>query len=92
MNGRRYRITISLRDLYQSDSQRVQALASVEQYQQAMNESQDSRRSSLHGGHPPSRPFYVAEDYHQQYLDKNPEGYCSLGGSRCLSAAFFAEN
>lgn len=26
-------------------------------------------------------PFYFAEDYHQQYLDKNPNGYCGLGGT-----------
>ncbi|MCC6887909.1 MAG: peptide-methionine (S)-S-oxide reductase MsrA [Hyphomicrobiales bacterium] len=26
-------------------------------------------------------PFYFAEDYHQQYLAKNPEGYCGLGGT-----------
>ncbi len=26
-------------------------------------------------------PFYYAEDYHQQYLDKNPGGYCGLGGT-----------
>ena len=25
-------------------------------------------------------PFYYAEDYHQQYLAKNPAGYCGLGG------------
>ncbi|MGR9053072.1 MAG: peptide-methionine (S)-S-oxide reductase MsrA [Gammaproteobacteria bacterium] len=25
-------------------------------------------------------PFYYAEDYHQQYLAKNPQGYCGLGG------------
>ena len=25
--------------------------------------------------------FYYAEDYHQQYLSKNPEGYCGLGGT-----------
>jgi peptide-methionine (S)-S-oxide reductase len=25
-------------------------------------------------------PFYYAEDYHQQYLAKNPNGYCGLGG------------
>lgn len=25
--------------------------------------------------------FYYAEDYHQQYLEKNPAGYCGLGGS-----------
>ena len=26
-------------------------------------------------------PFYWAEDYHQQYLSKNPNGYCGLGGT-----------
>jgi peptide-methionine (S)-S-oxide reductase len=26
-------------------------------------------------------PFYYAEDYHQQYLHKNPWGYCGIGGT-----------
>ncbi|MDP2357514.1 MAG: peptide-methionine (S)-S-oxide reductase, partial [Beijerinckiaceae bacterium] len=26
-------------------------------------------------------PFYFAEGYHQQYLAKNPSGYCGLGGT-----------
>src|SRR4051812_23264723 len=26
-------------------------------------------------------PFYFAEEYHQQYLSKNPDGYCGLGGT-----------
>jgi peptide-methionine (S)-S-oxide reductase len=29
----------------------------------------------------PAGPFYYAEDYHQQYLHKNPNGYCGLGGT-----------
>jgi peptide-methionine (S)-S-oxide reductase len=29
----------------------------------------------------PTGPFYFAEDYHQQYLAKNPAGYCGLGGT-----------
>ena len=29
----------------------------------------------------PAGPFYFAEDYHQQYLAKNPYGYCGLGGT-----------
>ncbi len=29
----------------------------------------------------PAPPFYYAEDYHQQYLSKNPGGYCGLGGT-----------
>jgi peptide-methionine (S)-S-oxide reductase len=27
------------------------------------------------------QPFYYAEDYHQQYLAKNPNGYCGIGGT-----------
>ncbi|MBO0687514.1 MAG: peptide-methionine (S)-S-oxide reductase, partial [Candidatus Dormibacteraeota bacterium] len=29
----------------------------------------------------PAPEFYFAEEYHQQYLDKNPWGYCGLGGT-----------
>ena len=29
----------------------------------------------------PATEFYFAEEYHQQYLDKNPSGYCGLGGT-----------
>ena len=29
----------------------------------------------------PVGPFYMAEDYHQQYLHKNPRGYCGVGGT-----------
>ncbi|MEB3175231.1 MAG: peptide-methionine (S)-S-oxide reductase MsrA [Cyanobacteriota bacterium] len=29
----------------------------------------------------PAAPFYYAEEYHQQYLAKNPNGYCGLGGT-----------
>ena len=37
-------------------------------------------------------PFYYAEDHHQQYLAKNPGGYCGLGGTgvRCPAAAAVA--
>ncbi|MEM9494316.1 MAG: peptide-methionine (S)-S-oxide reductase, partial [Myxococcota bacterium] len=28
----------------------------------------------------PAPEFYFAEDYHQQYLAKNPAGYCGVGG------------
>lgn len=30
----------------------------------------------------PAPEFYYAEDYHQQYLAKNPDGYCGLGGTK----------
>ena len=29
----------------------------------------------------PAGPFYYAEDYHQQYLERNPRGYCGLAGT-----------
>ena len=29
----------------------------------------------------PAQPFYYAEEYHQQYLAKNPDGYCGIGGT-----------
>ena len=29
----------------------------------------------------PAAEFYYAEDYHQQYLAKNPNGYCGIGGT-----------
>jgi len=34
--------------------------------------------------------FYYAEDYHQQYLAKNPGGYCGLGGTRVACPGFEA--
>ncbi|PSD25390.1 hypothetical protein C7E12_21225, partial [Stenotrophomonas maltophilia] len=29
----------------------------------------------------PGTAYYYAEDYHQQYLAKNPNGYCGIGGT-----------
>jgi peptide-methionine (S)-S-oxide reductase len=29
----------------------------------------------------PEPPYYLAEEYHQRYLEKNPNGYCGLGGT-----------
>lgn len=36
----------------------------------------------------PAPEFYYAEDYHQQYLAKNPNGYCGLGGTGVTCPAF----
>ena len=35
----------------------------------------------------PAPEFYFAEDYHQQYLAKNPGGYCGLGGTGVQACA-----
>jgi len=35
----------------------------------------------------PMGTFFYAEEYHQQYLAKNPDGYCGLGGTGVSCAA-----
>jgi len=30
-----------------------------------------------------NQKYYLAEEYHQQYLAKNPNGYCGIGGTNC---------
>ena len=67
-----------------SAEQRATAEALLRDYQRALAAS----------GFPPisteildAPPFYYAETYHQQYLAKNPNGYCGLGGTGvCLPA------
>nr|WP_319536075.1 peptide-methionine (S)-S-oxide reductase MsrA [uncultured Vibrio sp.] len=48
------------------------------QYQQALQEEQ---RAAITTDIQSAGPYYFAETYHQQYLAKNPEGYCGLGGT-----------
>ena len=54
------------------------ALASRDLFQQAMARAGDRR--AITTAIEPATPFYYAEDDHQQYLYKNPRGYCNLGG------------
>ncbi|ACT05666.1 peptide methionine sulfoxide reductase [Dickeya chrysanthemi Ech1591] len=54
------------------------AKASYQRFQQAMREAGDNRDITTEIR--PAGPFYYAEDEHQQYLHKNPHGYCGLGG------------
>ncbi|WP_038905507.1 peptide-methionine (S)-S-oxide reductase MsrA [Dickeya zeae] len=54
------------------------AKASYQRFQQAMREAGDNR--AITTDIQPAGPFYYAEDEHQQYLHKNPHGYCGLGG------------
>ena len=58
--------------------QRAAALASREAYQKALAQTGGGDITTEILDAP---PFYFAEPYHQQYLDKNPGGYCGLGGT-----------
>jgi peptide-methionine (S)-S-oxide reductase len=72
--GTQYRSTL----YWYTEAQRRAAEASREAYQQAL-------RKAGHGDVTtelrPAPEYYYAEDYHQQYLAKNPDGYCGLGGT-----------
>ena len=61
-----------------SQAQRVVAIASLEAYQKQLSAAGYGAITTEVLAAP---PFYYAEDYHQQYLDKNPGGYCGLGGT-----------
>jgi peptide-methionine (S)-S-oxide reductase len=73
--GTQYRSAIYVTN----EAQRAEAELSRDAYQKAL---------SAHGFGAitteiaPDKQFYFAEAYHQQYLAKNPSGYCGLGGSR----------
>ena len=54
------------------------AEASAETYQQALSKA---GRGAITTEIALAGEFYYAEDYHQQYLAKNPNGYCGLGGT-----------
>ena len=64
--------------MYTSETQRVEALASREIYATQLSSA----------GYPAitteiiaATEFFVAEEYHQRYLEKNPNGYCGIGGT-----------
>ena len=60
------------------EEQLCQALKSKELFQQALSAKGYGRITTEIR---PVPEFYYAEDYHQQYLGKNPAGYCGLGGT-----------
>jgi peptide-methionine (S)-S-oxide reductase len=72
--GTQYRSAI----YWTGDTQRQDAEAARESYGKALGKSGYSRIST---GIAAAGPFYFAEDYHQQYLAKNPRGYCGLQGT-----------
>ena len=61
-----------------SDAQRAIADQSRAEYQEALKRAGYGPITTEIA---PAGPFYYAEDYHQQYLAKNPGGYCGLGGT-----------
>jgi peptide-methionine (S)-S-oxide reductase len=61
-----------------SASQRQAAEASRDAYQNALSQA---RLGWITTEILPAPEFYYAEEYHQQYLAKNPGGYCGLGGT-----------
>jgi peptide-methionine (S)-S-oxide reductase len=72
--GTQYRSAIYTSD----DAQRAAAAASKAAYQKALVAK---GLGAITTEIAPAGPFYFAEDYHQQYLAKNPAGYCGLGGT-----------
>jgi peptide-methionine (S)-S-oxide reductase len=61
-----------------TDDQRRMADASREVYQRALDAK---GLGAITTEIAPAPPFYFAEGYHQQYLAKNPGGYCGIGGT-----------
>ena len=72
--GTQYRSAISVFD----DAPRDEAKRSLDMYAERLRTEGygDITTEIADAG-----PFYYAEDYHQQYLGKNPNGYCGLGGT-----------
>jgi peptide-methionine (S)-S-oxide reductase len=72
--GTQYRSAIYVRN----ESQRQVAKASRDDYQRLLTAAgQGAVTTEIEA----AREFYYAEDYHQQYLAKNPAGYCGLKGT-----------
>jgi peptide-methionine (S)-S-oxide reductase len=72
--GTQYRSAI----YWANEAQRDAAVASKETYQEKLRAAGYGEITTEIA---PAGPFYYAEDYHQQYLAKNPGGYCGLGGT-----------
>lgn len=77
--GSQYRSAIYCID----DAQMTAAEASRERYQRGLDAA---KLGPITTEIRPAPEFFYAEDYHQQYLAKNPDGYCGLGGTgvRCV--------
>jgi peptide-methionine (S)-S-oxide reductase len=72
--GTQYRSGIYTQD----DTQAQAAARSKAAYQKALDAARVGKITTEIS---PAAAFYFAEDYHQQYLAKNPHGYCGVGGT-----------
>lgn len=63
---------------YNSDEQRDIAIATHDAYQEQLTKAGYGMITTEIA---PLTDFYYAEPYHQQYLGKNPNGYCGIGGT-----------
>jgi peptide-methionine (S)-S-oxide reductase len=75
--GSQYRSLI----MWSDDAQRAAAESSLETYQRMLTAARHGEITTQLLQADAEHPFYYAEDYHQQYLAKNPGGYCGLGGT-----------
>jgi peptide-methionine (S)-S-oxide reductase len=68
---------------YTNEMQQQQALASMQDYQANLSaRGFNTITTEIRA----AEEFFYAEDYHQQYLEKNPAGYCGLGGTGVLAS------
>ncbi len=72
--GSQYRSAVYTTTPAQADA----AAQSQKRYQESLTER---GHGSITTEIAPAGPFYYAESYHQQYLAKNPSGYCGIGGT-----------
>jgi peptide-methionine (S)-S-oxide reductase len=72
--GTQYRSAI----YWRNEAQRIAAEASRDAYQRMLSQAGHGEITTEIAR---ADPFYYAENYHQQYLAKNPAGYCGLGGT-----------
>ncbi|MPZ72399.1 MAG: peptide-methionine (S)-S-oxide reductase MsrA [Nitriliruptorales bacterium] len=82
--GTQYRSAIYVFD----DAQRAVAEASLQRYQKQLSEAGFGEITTEITA---AGPFFYAEDYHQQYLAKNPNGYCNHGFCQVAYADAAAE-
>jgi peptide-methionine (S)-S-oxide reductase len=67
--------------MWHGEAQHAAAEASLHSYQQMLSDAGHGDITTELAEADENHPFYYAEDYHQQYLAKNPGGYCGLGGT-----------